>query len=998
MLARRLAYSLILLLVSFGLFAQNTEQKDSLVRLLGCDELQQVEEYGQSYRKALGHARFEHNSTLLICDTALWNVNQNVINAFGNVQIIQNNTVLSSESLDYLIDQNLAQFRGALVQLRDKDGNTLRTTDLDYNTKDSVAVFRNGGALRDKDGQIIESDDGHYYSKLKTFSFTNNVNMYTDSIFVKTDDLDYNTGTNVATFGTGTNAWRDNNMLSSQAGFYERTLEKFTFFRNVHILTENQEAWADTLVYYRVPNNVEMFGHVELLDTTRNVAAVAGYVQYIDSLSFIKLTREPAVIAISEQGEKRDTAYIGADTLILRSIPKCDVDSSEISNSASRLKEINVDPVTEYRRKAYEAAKAAAEEARKKREEEDPNAAGASDRGASAVKPGGKPTGKPAGKAGGKPTGKQAVKATGTATGKTAGTTAGKATGTAIGKTAGTTAGKTGDNSGGKAISKSGKLSGDAMIGDPVTKGRQGLPAPWDDVIEYAPPRFQLPDTLKTSPDTLKTSPDTVRVPSDSLAAKTLSAVTEPVSVTEPAEVTNPQSPDSLTVPTDSLTVPTDSLTVPGDSLHVPTDSLSLAPKDSTKISFIYGIRNVKVFRNDMQVACDSLAYTDLDSLIRLYENPIVWNEIKRQYSADSITVIVKNRSIDRASLMSNAFIIVQEDTLSYDQIRGTEMMAYFDSTGALRRFDSMGGASGVFYIEENGSLATVNKFESKMLTATLKDGNIQDLNYFDAVKTDAYPVVQMKKDEKILKGFDWQPDKRPKGPEDITPYKPRESQRKVYENVPRAEFAQTDIYFPGHMNSVYKMLARQDSLKRVRNAERKRLEAERKAEAARIADSLRIVAAADSLALADSLARADSLALRDSLASRDSLARQDSLAVKDSLMVSDSLSVSKADSLANDPSAIKKAEQERKKAEREKARKDRQAAKEARWAELDARDAAKAKAKEEKALKKKRQKTLKTLKAMEKRRAKEERMLERYKARYEKQKARKAARKAGKK
>lgn len=956
MLARRLAYSLILLLVSFGLFAQNTEQKDSLVRLLGCDELQQVEEYGQSYRKALGHARFEHNSTLLICDTALWNVNQNVINAFGNVQIIQNNTVLSSESLDYLIDQNLAQFRGALVQLRDKDGNTLRTTDLDYNTKDSVAVFRNGGALRDKDGQIIESDDGHYYSKLKTFSFTNNVNMYTDSIFVKTDDLDYNTGTNVATFGTGTNAWRDNNMLSSQAGFYERTLEKFTFFRNVHILTENQEAWADTLVYYRVPNNVEMFGHVELLDTTRNVAAVAGYVQYIDSLSFIKLTREPAVIAISEQGEKRDTAYIGADTLILRSIPKCDVDSSEISNSASRLKEINVDPVTEYRRKAYEAAKAAAEEARKKREEEDPNAAGASDRGASAVKPGGKPTGKPAG----------------------------KATGTAIGKTAGTTAGKTGDNSGGKAISKSGKLSADAMIGDPVTKGRQGLPAPWDDVIEYAPPRFQLPDTLKTSPDT-------VRVPSDSLAAKTLSAVTEPVSVTEPAEVTNPQSPDSLTVPTDSLTVP-------GDSLHVPTDSLSLATKDSTKISFIYGIRNVKVFRNDMQVACDSLAYTDLDSLIRLYENPIVWNEIKRQYSADSITVIVKNQSIDRASLMSNAFIIVQEDTLSYDQIRGTEMMAYFDSTGALRRFDSMGGASGVFYIEENGSLATVNKFESKMLTATLRDGNIQDLNYFDAVKTDAYPVVQMKKDEKILKGFDWQPDKRPKGPEDITPYKPRESQRKVYENVPRAEFAQTDIYFPGHMNSVYKMLARQDSLKRVRNAERRRLEAERKAEAARIADSLRIVAAADSLALADSLARADSLALRDSLASRDSLARQDSLAVKDSLVVSDSLSVSKADSLANDPSAIKKAEQERKKAEREKARKDRQAAKEARWAELDARDAAKAKAKEEKALKKKRQKTLKTLKAMEKRRAKEERMLERYKARYEKQKARKAARKAGKK
>ena len=110
-----------------------------------------------------------------------------------------------------------------------------------------------------------------------------------------------------------------------------------------------------------------------------------------------------------------------------------------------------------------------------------------------------------------------------------------------------------------------------------------------------------------------------------------------------------------------------------------------------------------------------------------------------------------------------------------------------------------------------------------------------------------------MKKDEKILKGFDWRPEKRPKGPEDITSYKPRESQRKIYEDIPRAEFVQTDTYFPGYMNSVYKMLASQDSLKRVRNAERKRLEAEREAEAARIADSLKV--AADSLALRDSLA-----------------------------------------------------------------------------------------------------------------------------------------------
>ncbi len=897
----RLAYSLLLLLISFSLSAQQSERKDSLVRLLGCDILQQVEDLDYYYRKALGHARFEHNSTLLVCDTALWNVSTNVIEAFGNVRIIQNNTVLSSDRLDYIVDESLAKFRGTLVQLSDKDGNVLRTRDLDYNTKDSIAVFRGGGALKDKDGQVIESDEGFYYSKLTTFDFSHDVNMYTDSVFVKTDNLSYNTSTSVALFGTGTNAWKDDNMLSSGAGVYERNHEKFTFTDNVHIQTPNQEAWADTLIFYRGPNNVEMYGHVEILDTARRVTAVAGYMQYIDSLSFIKMTRDPAVVAVSVQGESRDTVYFGADTLILRSVPKCEVDSTEIANSAGRLKELNVDPVTEYRRKASEAARKAAEEERRKQEEGDPNAAAAADRGASGpVRTSG---------------------TSGTSGASAAARTTGAETRIAKGK-----------------------------------KARPGLPAPWDDLEDYEPPLWsfisQVPDTTALSGHRPDSTGFSVQIPDSTALSGNM--------------------PDSTALLEKMR----------ADSL-AKADSLASIPKDSTKVNFIYGIHNVKVFRKDMQVVCDSLAYTDLDSLVRLYRTPVVWNEIKRQYTADSITVIVKNRSIERASLMSNAFIIVQEDSTSFDQIRGAEMMAYFDSTGTLKRFDSMGGASGVFFIEEGGTLATVNKFEAKMLSATLKGGNIQDLNYFETVKSDAYPVVQMKRDEKILKGFDWQPGRRPKGPEDITPFLPRASQRKAYDAVPRAGFPHTDFYFPGYMDGVHRMLASQDSLRRVRNAERKRLEAEREAEDARIADSLRLAALADSLAAGDSLALAGRQSPSDSLAQGDSLkAGSDSLKWK-------------SDSLSQVSSADRISEKDLKKAERDRVRQERQATKEARWAELDARDAAKAKAKEEKALKKKRAKTLKTLQAMEKRKDKEERMLERYKVRYEKQKARKDA-KAG--
>lgn len=852
MLPRRLIFSLLLFLLPLTIDAQTKERKDSLVRLLGCDRLLQEDVDGHSFRKAIGKARFEHNSTLLLCDSALWNVDADVIRAYGDVRIIQNKTVLSSDSLIYYIGSSQAEFRGSLVQLQDKDKNTLRTRNLDYNTSDSIAVFRQGGAFRDKDGQIIESDLGIYDSKISLFRFFDNVNMYTDSVFVKTDALDYNTETSVALFGSGTNAWKNDNMLSSDEGVYDRVSEVFTFNKNVHLLTRNQEAWSDTLVYDRVFNNAEMFGEVELLDTTRNVTAVAGYMQYIDSLSRIRMTRDPSVIAVFKQGESKDTVYVGGDELLYWTVPACDVPDYMKSTAEARLKEISVDPVTEYRRKAYEAAKAAAEEARKKMEEQDPNFA------ATRLKAGGKDS----------------------------------------------------------------------------------------KAAEEKPPKEEAPPQER-----------------------------EP----EPAP---PPVKDSLAV----------------------SDSLSVQIVDSTKIGFLLGLRNVKVFRDDMQVVCDSLVYTDLDSLVRLYRKPVVWNEIRRQYSADSITVALKNQALEKASLMSNAFIIVQEDSLCFDQIKGAEMMAYFDSSGVLRRFDSMGGASGVFFLEENNVFATVNKFESKMLTATFVDGNINDINYFEGVKSDAYPVVQLKKDERILKGFEWTPERRPKGPEDVVAYTPRKSERERYESVPRASFVQTERYFPGHIAHIHKTLASADSLRRARRAEREAAEA-----AAR--DSLAAVKldigplASDSLTVKDTLAANDSLILRDTLA-----AGLDSLAIKDSVVVIDPADIAKAyadsvktarmdslrKALAVDPAevekALKKAEHEARKALQDSLRQEKTARKEARWAALDAKDAEKAARKAEKAEAKRQDKLRKILIAREKREAKEQKILERYKARYEKRKARQDA------
>ena len=842
-----------LMLILSALFAvlpvlARQQSQDSLVVLMSSKSAQMVDIEGASYRKVVGPARFLHNNTYLLCDTAYWNVETKIIDAWGNVSILQEETVLTSDKLTYLIEQDLAQFRGSVVQLTDKDHNTLRTRHLDYNTKDSVAVFMNGGSMRDKDGQIIESQRGTYDSKIKKFTFVEDVNMFTDSIFVKTSDLVYESERDLATFGNSTDVWQEKNMLSSENGWYDKGRELFFFKDYVHVMTEDQEGWCDSLFFNRMTSDVEMLGNAQVTDTTRNVFAVAGRIEYQDSLSKVTLTRDPAVISqVEEQDSSIDTVYLGADKLVYMTIPMFKVDSMAVVFAERRLKDLDVDPVGEYRKKAAEAAAKAMEEA----VENDPNLAAK------------------------------------------------------------------------KAAQEKKKAAEKKEEGEKIPLKQEIKPAVKDSLA--------LSDTLAVA--------------------------------------------DSLAV-TDSLAV--------ADSIA------SVPPVDSTKVGFLEAIRNVRIFKKNMQVRCDSLLYSDLDSLARLFKEPLIWQEQVRQYSADSVSIVVRNGSMEKASLMSNAFITIEEDTSHYNQIKGTEMLAFFDDKGGLERFDVLGGASALFYIEEDGVLATVNKTDSKMLSATFKEGELERIHYYDQPKNDGYPKAQTTREDRSLKGFSWYPERRPVDRNAVTPLSLRPSQRTSYAARPHAKFRQTDKYFPGYIADINRQIEVRDSLRKVRAAERKAAEAAA-LEKARL----------DSLALKDSLFRVDSLMRVDSLARVDSLrlaAKADSLAVADSLRhVKDSLAA--ADSLASidkvltpeEQKAAAKAEKARKKEEarkaREAARKKKQEDKEKRWAELDKRDEEKAKAKEEKRKAKERARKREAIEAAARQAEKDAKALEAYIEKYRKRK-----------
>ena len=861
----------VFLLTIIRLNAQEkSSQVDSLVRLLSAQSMELIEKDGVDYRKVTGPARFLHNDTYLICDTALWNVNTNEIFAISNVKILQDQTVLTGDRLTYYVDRDLAEFRGSLVQLEDKDHNILRTEYLDYNTRDSVAVFFNGGSMKDKEGQIIESKSGTYDSKTKLFTFIDDVNMFTDSRFVKSTTMEYNASTNKATFGYATDAWHDDNMLSSNAGWYDRNKEIFLFNKSVHGMSDTQEGWADSLFYFRNTKDIELLGNAQVTDTTRDMSALAGKMHYTDSLSQLKMTRKPAVIGVVKEKESApDTVYFGADTLIARMQMMFQVNAAEQANSKARVEALSTDAVQSYRqRAAKEAAEAAAKAA-----ENDPN----------------------------RPKPKKGAKKSETAEASDADV----------------------DVASGKAD--------EIPLGKPEAASKSAAIKPAD----------------------ISQDADTVVVKSDSVSVAT----------------------DSLSMAADSLSMPTDSLSVPADSLAVGTDSLAVN-NDSTKVNFITALKNVKIFKSDFQIACDSLEYSGLDSLVRLYQKPLVWNEGRRQYSADSLYAVIRNNSLQKASLMSNAFIIVQEDSLCFDQIRAAEMLAYFDTTGALTRFDALGDANAVFYLQEDSVYATVNKSEAKMLYATFKDGDLDRVYYFDTAKNDGYPVAQMTREERVLKGFNWLPDKRPRGKSDITPLTVRPSERRKYAARPRTVFTFTDKYFPGYMSGVYKKIEKDKAEKAKREAARKEAEA-LKANA----DSTGIVNAVDSLSQA--LPQVDSLNKVTSPV--DSLSS-----------VTDSLSNNAAakDTLALTQTDPKEAARQAKLA----ARQAKIAAREAKWARLDSLDAAKAQAKADKKAAKLRQKKLKSYLKMLDQQKVDDARLEKYKAVYLKQKERedrKAASKA---
>ena len=729
---KRIFLNIILILFSLSVFAQNGE-KDSLVRLISADKARLLQINGQSFRKVEGNALFLHNNTYLKCDNALWNVDKGVIDAVGNVQVIQEKTVLTGDSLKYLIDEDLARFRGHIVQLVDKDSNMLRTRFLDYNTKDSIAHFQRGGAMMDKDGSLIESQVGHYYAKSDLFVFKERVEMFSDSLFFVTDSLKYFSQKDIIEFDGKTNGWYDKYAIASGGGWYNRNNETFFFDRSVHVISDENEGWSETLFYDRNQEYTRMERRVEVVDTVNKSIVLGGKLDFWNEPRRAEVYQDPVIIMLQEQdGGGVDSVFIAADQFKYFQRRMFEVDSAFVAQAEQRYKSAQIDPLAS------------------KRPPEQPVQNESSDSVASA------------------PTDSSSVELQQDVQRDSVSVESPN---------------RERRDSVSQISGREGRRDIAAIADSSSERGDAGRPSRGEVVSDESLREREYSDTLST--------PVQRGVVRDDFGTEGLLPAGDSLSLSRVDSVSR----------VDSLGV--------ADSLAVETE-----PLDTTIVTFVEAFKNVKIYKSDIQIKCDSLLYCSIDSMARLFTDPVIWYDGVNQITADSMQFVMEDGEMRKGYMLSKAFVISEDANGGYyHQIKSPEMIGYFRDSD-LYRFDAIGGASMMVYIAEDSVVTTMNQKECRMMTAVLKDGAVERMRYYEGIKSDAFPVYDLTDEQKYLKDFNWRIEEKFNSRFDITDKKLRTSLRARVipaRNFPR--FVQTNIYYPGYMKRIMSEIERRKPL-----------------------------------------------------------------------------------------------------------------------------------------------------------------------------------------
>lgn len=204
-----------------------------------------------------------------------------------------------------------------------------------------------------------------------------------------------------------------------------------------------------------------------------------------------------------------------------------------------------------------------------------------------------------------------------------------------------------------------------------------------------------------------------------------------------------------------------------GDSLFLHGDTL-YSFYDSTRTKrIITAFYRVKLFRNDMQGKCDSLVYTEADSLIKMFGEPIIWSE-ENQITANYLQIFGYEGQAERMDIEGNAFICSQVDSLRYNQIEGDSMIGYFEKN-ELHLVKVFGNGKTLYYVdEEEKDEIGLNIAKARNLDIYLDSSQVDKILFFDMPDAVLIPAEDVGDGDRKLNGFVWHDSHRPKSSKEI--------------------------------------------------------------------------------------------------------------------------------------------------------------------------------------------------------------------------------------
>ncbi len=213
----------------------------------------------------------------------------------------------------------------------------------------------------------------------------------------------------------------------------------------------------------------------------------------------------------------------------------------------------------------------------------------------------------------------------------------------------------------------------------------------------------------------------------------------------------------------------TDSATVinysEGDSLFLHADTITCW-KDSI-YNTAHAFHNVRFYRKDLQGKCDSLAYTQRDSLITMYFEPVIWNE-NNQLTGNLIQMHVDSNSIDKIIITESAIAVMQEDTAHYNQLLGRKIVGFINEN-KLQKIEVTGNAESKFFPRDKDSLFVgMNTTTSENLTIYMKENKIDRVLIFPTPNGTLSPLDGLVHEDMFFPQFVWHEGVRPTSKEDI--------------------------------------------------------------------------------------------------------------------------------------------------------------------------------------------------------------------------------------